>query len=62
MNQMRIGCAFLAAWAIQACQKGGETRLYPEAREGMFHTNFAAAQGQAINEGKLIPLDMWRPG
>lgn len=40
----------------------GEIELRPDSREGMFHTIYAEAAQEAVDQNKLLLIEFWRPG
>ena len=40
----------------------GEVELRPDSREGIFHTVYADAAQEAVDQNKYILVDFWRPG
>ncbi len=40
----------------------GEVELRPDSREGMFHTVYADAAQEAVDQNKLLLIEFWRPG
>lgn len=64
-RNVMMGIAVLAmaiAAAVGCTPADQETELLPPSREGMFYTSFADAQSAAQADGKMIMLELWRPG
>ena len=63
MKRLSLAITALILALLMGCSvTPGETQLVPETRDGIFYTDFAAAQAEAAASDKYILLDMWRPG